>query len=537
MPATVDHPSPAPTSPPRAPGHAPAFLEGLRRNGARVALVTADGTLTYDELAGLVDDTALRLGSGRRLVLVETGNDVASVVGYLAALQAGHVALLGDRDDDAQLAALTATFDPDVVLGADGVPRDRHRGGRHTLHPELALLLATSGSTGRPRLVRLSSAALEANAAAITTYLGLGSDDRAALTLPLHYCYGLSVLNSNLLCGASVLLSGSSWLNPRFWETVRAERVTGLHGVPYSFELLDAVGFAEMDLPDLRYVTQAGGRLAPEQVRRWAEVGRERGWELVVMYGQTEATARMAYLPPHLAAEHPDAVGVAVHGSRLRVDPHPDPAAAAGEDGVGELVFEGPGVMLGYATTPADLAVGRTLTELRTGDIGRRDADGMFRVVGRLGRFVKPFGVRVDLDGVEHLLAEHGAVAASTGDDEQLLVGVRHDGSDDLVERTTALLVRRLGVPGEAMRVAVVDDLPRRPNGKIDRPALRRLLAPAQHATAGARVPSPRPAAEPTRRGGGDGTARPPASVIGSLAPWRMWRRTTGSTVTSWWRS
>ena len=140
-------------------------------------------------------------------------------------------------------------------------------------------------------------------------------------------------------------------------------------------------------------MTQAGGRLDPDAVRRWSSFGRGHGWDLVVMYGATEATARMAYLPPHLTEHHPAAIGVAIPGGRLRLDEGVDERA-----GVGELVYAGPNVMLGYAESSADLALGREVVELRTGDLAR-ETDGVFEVVGRLNRHGKVFGLRLDLDG------------------------------------------------------------------------------------------------------------------------------------------
>jgi acyl-coenzyme A synthetase/AMP-(fatty) acid ligase len=441
----------------------PAFVERLHLHGDRVAVIAGDDQLTYRHLAHRVRESAALIGEERSLVVVETANDTAALVGYLAALHGGHVALLVDRDDRARVAAVLDRFDPDVVVAADGVPRRRHARSRHTLHPELALLLATSGSSGTPRLVRLSTSALDANAAAIGTYLGITDGDRAALSLPMHYCYGLSVVNSNLLAGAGIVLSDASVLDTSFWAAVRTHRVTSLHGVPHSFELFDAGGLATMTLPDLRYVTQAGGRLAPEQVRRWARVGREHGWDLFVMYGQTEATARMAYLPPELAETAPEAIGVPIPGGSLHV----------ADDG--ELVYRGPNVMLGYADTAADLALGRTVHELRTGDLGRQRPDGLFEIVGRRSRFVKPFGIRTDLDGLEHLLAEHGIDAACTGTDDRVVVAVCTDDTADVARRAVTIISSARGLPTTVIAAVEVAELPRRANGKLDHPAVARL--------------------------------------------------------------
>jgi acyl-coenzyme A synthetase/AMP-(fatty) acid ligase len=442
----------------------PAFVERLAVHGDDLAVLVGGEELTYRQLADRVDPVADRIGSGRRLVLVESGNDLSGLVGYLGALRGGHVVLLADRDP-IRVAELVDRFAPDVVIGADGAVRELRAGSGHDLHPDLALLLATSGSTGAPRLVRLSAAALDANAAAIATYLGIAPGDRAALTLPMHYCYGLSVINSNLLGGAAVLLSDDSVLEPRFWTAFREHRATSLHGVPHTFELLDRVGFADMSLPHLRYVTQAGGRLAPDAVSRWARVGAQRGWQLVVMYGQTEATARMAYLPPELAQSRPEAIGVAIPGGSLTVEP----LAGGTDPEVGELVYRGPNVMLGYAERPADLALGRTVHALHTGDLGRIGPDGLVEVVGRRSRFIKPFGVRTDLDALERLLAEHRIEAACTGTDTELVIAVPNRSAP---ARVRALVTEWTGLPAAMITVQRLAELPRLASGKVDYPAL-----------------------------------------------------------------
>lgn len=432
------------------------FADRLRAHGDAPALLWSDGALTYAALADRVAALAEVLGgSTRRLVLVRGGNDPEAVAAYLACLAARHPVLLAPPG--APLASLVEAYDPDVVV--DGAVVERRRGSAHVLHDDLALLLSTSGTTGSPKLVRLSYDNVESNAAAIAAYLGIRPDDRAVTTLPMHYCYGLSVLNSHLLAGAAVVLTELSVVDPCFWSLFREAGATTFAGVPYTFDLLDRVGFADMDLPTLRYVTQAGGRLAPERVRAYAELGRTRGWDLWVMYGQTEATARMAYLPPGLALTHPSAIGVPVPGGSFEI-----------EDG--ELVYSGPNVMLGYADSPADLALGRTVTRLRTGDLARVGADGVYEVVGRRSRFVKAFGLRIDLDRVEALLRARGVTAACADAGERLVVAV--EGSVAGVRDDVA---RDCGIPPRAVSVHGVTSLPRTGGGKVDYAAVRALGA------------------------------------------------------------
>ncbi|WP_076263434.1 non-ribosomal peptide synthetase [Intrasporangium flavum] len=436
------------------------WVSRLHEHGTRTALHTDAGPVGYAELARRVEDLAERLAGPRRLVLVEGRSTLEAVVAHLAALQAGHVVLLTTPGEAAQ--RLAAAYDPDVVLDASGgleVLRDE---SAHDLHPDLALLLSTSGSTGSAKLVRLSYDNLDANTAQIDAALGVRPDDCAALTLPLTYCYGLSVLTTHLARGAAVLLTDRSVVDECFWTRFREVGATTFPGVPHTFELLERSGFAGRDLPTLRYVTQAGGRMDPARVRRFAELGQEHGFDLVVMYGQCEATARMTYLPADLAVDHPDTVGLPVPGASVEV-----------EDG--EIVFRGPNVMLGYAHGPADLALGRTVDALRTGDLGEVTPEGLVRVTGRRARFVKVLGHRVDLDALEGRLREEGHDVRCAGRDG--LVAVAASGAMAAPARETLRrkAIRACGVPREALRVVPVTDQPVLASGKPDYPTVLAL--------------------------------------------------------------
>lgn len=439
------------------------LVDHLRGQGDQVAVLTESEQLSYLELAERVEAVARALGPRRRLILLETHNDAETLVRYLGALAGEHVVLPVPRGRDHS--EMIEAYQPDVVIDGSGL--QVRTGGAHRLHDELALLMSTSGSTGSPKLVRLSRTNLIKNAAAIAEYLGIRRTDRAATTLPMSYCYGLSVVHSHLLAGAAVILTEQSVADAGFWELFRRHRGTTFAGVPYTFELLERVGFGSMDLPHLRYLTQAGGRMPPERVREFAGLADRQGWQLFVMYGATEATARMSYLPPDLAHSRPTSIGRPVPGGSFSIK-----TVDGWPDGTGELVFRGPNVMMGYAHRPLDLTLGATLNELPTGDIARRGHDGLYEVIGRRSRFMKIYGLRIDLAQLETTLRAQGVRALCIENDERLAVVVAGEGDRRNLQRLAACAA---GVPTAAVTAVCVPQLPMLASGKPDYPAARAL--------------------------------------------------------------
>lgn len=457
------HRSPVMPSPAVAPAGAAALLTG------------AGEVVSYGRLRDLVAEHVRRLpdtADGRCLVHLPLRPDLGSIVAYLATLAAGHVALV--TAEDPRTDAVLAHYRPD--LAATGDLREPYvtlsPDPQHLLHPDLALLLSTSGSTGSPKLVRLCHDNVASNATAIANALRLTGADRAITSLPLHYTFGLSVLHSHLAAGASIVLSEESVLSEHFWTSVDRLGVTTLAAVPHTVELMESTGVLERPHPSLRLLAQAGGRMHPDRVVRTATLGRRNGWELAVMYGQTEATARICVLDPALVLDHPDSVGGPIEGTSL----HLDTAVPEASGGVGEVVVRGPGVMMGYAEHPDDLALGAMLDELRTGDLGRIGPDGLLRLVGRRSGFVKVMGLRIDLSRVEDALESAGHTCCVVGDDTGLGVVVEpRAGTARDTEAVRRLAVASSGL-GPAAVCVVVAQLPRRANGKVDRAGCARLV-------------------------------------------------------------
>lgn len=460
------------------------LLGAAARAPQRLALIEArtELALTYGQLATQVDAAARSLSAmPRSLAFLFCRPDAGSLIAYLAAVQAGHaVALLDARLEDGAKRALLAAYQPEVLLGtaagdgdgpglplADGLClawRTSDAPGP-PLHPALAVLLCTSGSTGSPKLVRLSRANVESNAAAIAEALTITAEDRAIANLPMQYAYGLSVVNSHLWAGAGLLLLDESVIRPAFWRTATRFGCTAFAGVPFTYEMLARVGFEPAWLPSLRTMTQAGGRLADAVIAELHCKLIAHGGRFIPMYGQTEATARITYLPPGLLPDKLGSVGRAIPGGRLHIELEGQPAGEARR--AGEVVYHGPNVMLGYATRRDDLGLGDQMgSRLATGDLGYLDDDGCLYLTGRTKRIAKLYGLRLNLDELEQKLCERGQVAVV--EREGTLWFFCGFGDPEEHEALKLELAASLKLHHSVLRFQPIGEVPRTSSGKVD---------------------------------------------------------------------
>ena len=442
-----------------------------------IALIAKDGScVTYAELSARADDWSDRLrstaGTRSAIVAVEIEPTPESIGAYLGALRAGIPVLLLEPSREAEESGIAEYWQPEIIVRSGEVlaspKRDRGEGEGGAVHPDLSLLLSTSGTTGDPKLVRLSAGNIASNAEAIVEYLGITGCDRAITSLPLFYSYGLSVLNSYLQSGATIVLTDRKILDPEFWSLCESRGVTSLALVPHQVELLAAGNLDRLALSSLRYVTQAGGKLSSELATTMWEVGQSHGWDLFIMYGQTEASPRMSYVPPRLLPEASDTIGIPIPGGKIDLI-GPGGKAITEPNVAGELVYRGPNVMMGYAERREDLARDEEVSALDTGDIAELTEDGLFRIVGRKKRFAKLFGLRISLDRTEEILRQKGIPAFVIAVDESLVVLHREaqDGPKARHEIEDAY-----GLPTDSVLSAHLDDVPLAPSGKPDMRAM-----------------------------------------------------------------
>jgi len=462
----------------------------FKKYNNNIAVVCADGQQkSYAELEEECIEFHHHILTGS-LVFCLCENTWASLVGYVACLSHRHPILLLDGKKDLELVKrLVAIYQPkylwmpssrvtefgegDSVYSMGGYELLEMPYTQFPIHPNLALLLTTSGSTGSPKLVRLTADNLRSNAEAIAEYLGIDEHERAITSLPMYYSFGMSVINSHLIQGATLLLTDSAVTQKEFWTMMREEHATSIAGVPYTYEMLRRLRFFRMELPHLKTMIQAGGKLNAAIAKEYIDFAQSSGRRFFVMYGQTEAAPRMSYLPFERALEKYASIGVPIPGGKLSIrDVDDNPIDEADVDG--ELIYEGPNVCYGYAECKEDFAKGdENNGTLHTGDVARKDKDGFFYITGRMKRFVKVWGNRCNLDATEQLVKSITTNCACVGVDDLITVFVTEQGLEDRIKK---YLVEKTGLNSRAFKVRIIDEIPTKSSGKLDYQALQALI-------------------------------------------------------------
>ena len=446
-----------------------------------IACVTPEGEcLTYSELQAL----SCRIRSEiepHQLVFCMCGNTIGSLAGYVSFVNNNNATLMLDAHiEQSAYDALFATYHPRYVWAPEGFMPNKgannvyaekgytlwkFEGNKTPVHEELSVLLTTSGSTGSPKLVRLSKKNLESNARSIIEYLHITKDERPVTGLPMYYSFGLSIINSHLLVGATLLLTSASYVEREFWQFANENSFTSFSGVPYTFEIMKKLKLWKQPMPTLRTLTQAGGKLSNELLQFFMEKYEPQGVKFYLMYGQTEATARMSYLEPEYGLTKLGSIGKGIPGGTFSLADDDGRVIEAANE-VGELVFEGENVSMGYAECAADLMKGdENHGVLHTGDLAYRDDDGFYFIAGRKKRFLKLFGNRISLDFVETLLKEKLRECVCVGDDSKLIIYTTDKGFDE--NEIMDFIVGRTKILRTVFSVRHIDEIPRSESGKI----------------------------------------------------------------------
>lgn len=490
------------------------------KDSSRIALNFPQSTVSYGALAdhaGRVASYLLTRGArqGDRVLLIGENSPFWAVC-YLGTMQAGLVTVPVTANCQASdLGYVLKTTDAKIVCAQASIATT-HRGllsGTHLitdrdlppiaqvssqenfsrlcsdLSPRrsyapvgpngLAALVFTSGSTGQPRGVMISHSNLVANTESIISYLSLSDRDRMMAVLPFHYCYGASLLHTHLRVGAEVVVDNRFMYPETVLQRMIETKCTGFAGVPSHFQiLLRNSSFNRKRFPDLRHVQQAGGHLAPAFIRELKES--LPGTKIFIMYGQTEATARLSYLPPDALETKLGSIGKGIPGVKLRVLDEQGRDVRPGA--VGEIVAEGPNVALGYWRAAEESTEVFRNGLLYTGDLARVDDEGFIYIVDRAKDFLKCRGEKVSCRQIEDTLLECDELveAAVVGVPDDVLgeavkafVVPRNRNTEGLAERVMSFCKTRLAPHHLPRHIVVRRSLPKNSAGKVLKAALK----------------------------------------------------------------
>lgn len=433
-------------------------IEKFKNN---VAIITENERITYSELLKRTEkvESAL-IEQPHRLVIIKCENNLNSIINYLAVLRTNCPAILLDYNlNNEQIKTYIQKYQPHFILDKNiqKLQSDTQ------CSSELAILLSTSGSTGNPKLVRLSRKNIQVNAESIAKYLNIRKTDRAITTLPFHYSYGLSVINSHFLKGASILLSSESVISKKFWNLINENKVTSFAGVPYTFDMLKKLRFENLNLPHLRYITQAGGKLSEENGKYFTQICQRKNIDFFIMYGQTEASPRMSYFKTNDFPKKINSIGKAIPGGKICLYDNSNNIVNNPYKN-GELVYYGQNVMMGYAENQQDLEKTDDLKGvLYTGDVAFFDEDGFFFIAGRKNRFTKIQGLRMNLDDLTQYFVSKSIDAVAVSND--LLICIISEVNIDTEIRKTFL--KQFKLHHSIVKFIQVEEIPKNSTGKI----------------------------------------------------------------------
>jgi long-chain acyl-CoA synthetase len=461
----------------------------LANSSGSICVIDKQVKWTYKDMRVQID-LIKELLKDEQLVALATPNSAESIAIYFACLEEKIPILFINSDTNlislenilqkyrATCLVVSESF-PDLPYQGEVVKYGpikilKFLGTQLDINRELALLLPTSGSTGSSKYVRLSSANLIENTNSIIHSLDIQEQVCTLLNMPMSYSFGLSIINTNLKMGGTVVLDNSNVTGRDFWEKVIKCNINTLAGVPFYIETLSRLQLPRMPRQiRINQILQAGGKLSRNSISKMLDFGRSRNFEFCVMYGQTEATARMSVNRGESLLQKPDSVGKSILNGVFSVEtPNSHLIPSNNSENVGSVVYRGPNVMLGYAQDFKDLSLGDiNQGVLRTGDLGFLDEDGMLYITGRESRFVKIAGFRTSLDDIEAELSIDGDVGVIARN-EQVFVFLQSSDHDWVRKK----LVKLSPILRNNIHTIEIPEIPRNTNGKIDYNALQGIL-------------------------------------------------------------
>ena len=417
----------------------------------------------------------------RNLVLIFCHNEMQSIISYLWALANNNIAILVNSNLDYNLAEnLIKKYSPDIIITKYSNKFKNYNveveinkffylkkisSGKNKFFKDLALLLPTSGSTGSPKFVRISYKNLYYNTKDIVNYLHIKPFDITITTLPFSYTYGMSIINSHIFVPSKIIAYNGTVIERRFFELIKKWKVNSFGGVPLIFEMLKRLKLENFDLSSLKYITQAGGPLSKQLIKFFHNSFKKKKIKFITMYGSTEATSRMSYLPEKFNQTKTTSIGKGLQKS-FKINDLNTGKEINENNKLGELVYFGKNVCLGYSLNSKDLSLkDQNKGILKTGDIGYKDEDGFFYVTGRLDRYVKIYDQRMNMDDIEKiLLLKFSNICVKYKNKKIFIFSEKNHNGNKILE----FLSSKIKIHKNIINYIKIPKLPRNPSGKIN---------------------------------------------------------------------
>ena len=457
------------------------YFNEIKKYKNNIALITEKENFSYNSLIDYSNKFFKKIKE-RSLVLIKCQNSFETFIAYITFVKLNCPIILVDGNliDENYIEIINA-YKPDYIFQ---IKRNTKIELNYSLYntfgfydllenkkkidikinDDLSLLIPTSGSMGSPKFVRQSYQNVFSNIEQVSESLNIKLKDRAITTMPLNYTYGLSIVNSHLYNGSSIILNSHSFIDKNFWNILKEKQASNFGGVPFMYEMLDKVGFEEKITKSLKYITQAGGKLSKNLLKKFTQICKNNNLKFFTMYGQTEATSRMSFLDWDFSETKVGSVGKPVKGGKFSLISD-DGKIINNSNEIGELVYEGKNVSMGYASSYLDLDKSDDNNgKLLTGDLAVKDDDDFYYITGRLKRISKIFGIRINLDEVENLLKKWGFDCVCTGDDKILnFFLVNNFDNEKMIDQIS----RNIGIHKSAIQLKKIKTIPRNKIGKI----------------------------------------------------------------------
>ena len=449
----------------------------------KVAVIEKNKIRTYEDLNKDIGEIDTIFNS-RQIVILLCNNSYECLLIYLACLKKGSIPLLlSDNICESHLNEYIKRYLPTYVFSPKEINIYENKNisfienyffyknqkDNFVDNKYLSLLLTTSGSTGNPKVVKVSKKNLTSNTLAICKYLNLSEKERHITILPMNYTYGLSCINTFLYSGGSIILNSDAITTKAFWINVEKNEPTYFSGVPFTYEIISKYFLEKLKNSSVKVFTQAGGKLGNQFLEKFIKFSEENNKKFIVMYGQTEATARMSYLPFSKLKEKIGSIGIAIPGGKFKLR---NTYIENNERNkiMGELVYQGDNVTEGYAHTFEELSeLKKKPNFLNTGDIAWIDKDNYVFLVGRISKFAKISGIRVSLVDIEDFLNNLGYKSAVCSDDIFLRIFIENKEKNKInIVELKKKISNKINISSNSIKFKEISEMPRLDSGKIN---------------------------------------------------------------------